>query len=75
MTRLLPGLLALTLGFTAAGMIGAYLEKVNEATRYEEMQRWSKPQADCKSGGGCCRPRLQADSSWEIECNNEEWPK
>lgn len=32
-------ILSLLLGFTAAGLIGAFLEKINEATRYEEMQQ------------------------------------
>ena len=67
MTRHIPAMvLAFLLGMAGAGMIGAWLEKVNEATRFN-------PQADCKSGAGCCRPRLQADSSWEIECTDEEW--
>jgi hypothetical protein len=31
------------------------------------------PMADCKSGGGCCRPHLQDNGSWEIECREEDW--
>lgn len=31
--------------------------------------------ADCKSGCGCLRPRLQADGSWKIEFSNDDWRK
>jgi hypothetical protein len=66
--------LALLLGFIGAGIIGAYVEAIQRATRFEQMRR-PTPQADCKSGAGCCRPRLQADSSWQIECTNDDWSK
>jgi hypothetical protein len=29
-------------------------------------------QADCKSGAGCCRPRVQ-DGDPKIECNDDDW--
>jgi hypothetical protein len=32
-------------------------------------------QADCKSGAGCCRPRVQDTEDPKIECNDEDWRK
>jgi hypothetical protein len=31
------------------------------------------PPADCKSGGGCCRPHLQDNGEWLVECTDEDW--
>ena len=31
--------------------------------------------ADCKSGCGCLRPRLQADGSWKMEFSDDDWRK
>ena len=31
-------------------------------------------QADCKSGAGCCRPRVQ-DGDPKIECTDDDWMK
>jgi hypothetical protein len=32
-------------------------------------------QADCKSGAGCCRPRVQDTEDPKIECNDDDWRK
>jgi hypothetical protein len=32
-------------------------------------------QADCKSGAGCCRPRVQDTEDPKIECDDEDWRK
>jgi hypothetical protein len=34
-----------------------------------------RAQADCKSGAGCCRPRVQDTEDPKIECNDEDWRK
>lgn len=34
-----------------------------------------RAQADCKSGAGCCRPRVQDTEDPKIECTDEDWRK
>jgi hypothetical protein len=46
----------------------------DETDRQLDKREQRLGQADCKSGAGCCRPRVQ-DGDPKIECNDDDWRK
>ena len=62
----------LTLVIAIFGLVAVFfwLDEVDQATEFN-----ARPQADCKSGGGCCRPRVQDTEDPKIECTDDDWRK
>jgi hypothetical protein len=69
--RILLGILMVP---TAAVAVGLFFWVVRNDEQPRERAAFNA-QADCKSGAGCCRPRVQDTEDPKIECNDDDWRK
>ena len=61
--------------FGMAMGLGWVIMTIDSGTDVQQQEEPVSCIADCKSGCGCLRPRLQEDGSWRMEFSNTDWRK